>query len=132
MTGLTGQALRQALAGHDLLPDRAATAPVLRVAKPGDPDLDLNLTGIRLTMVVCRPGHRYVRLRTTPGHDSVALVLEWYLPPSMPEREWADYHETLHRWRDQQAPIGVYAAPGAVTILVGPGNILPFPRSRTP
>lgn len=108
------------------------TAPVLRVAKPGDPDLDLNVAGFRLTTVVCRSSHRYVRLRTTPGHDSVALVLEWYLPRSMPEREWADYHDTLRRWRDQQAQLCLYAAPGAVTVLVGPDNILPFPRTRTP
>lgn len=125
------------------------TRPADRVAKPGDPDLDLDVDGLTVTAVVSTD--REVLIRMVGGYGWFRKVTGgWFtcLPgdgggvteaqvgvwlPEMPGDRFSDYVGQLERWRDGRVPLRMCAAPGKVSMLIADRHeFLMLPRRRAP
>lgn len=121
--------------------------PMALIAKPGDPDLDLDVDGVTLVSVVMYGTEILARFEggfgefdatdgtravMEPG-DPVAGVTEMNLTVGYtdPDPEWfAKVVEQLEKWRDTATPLRVCAAQGRMTTVIEDrGTWLPFPRS---
>lgn len=125
----------------------------VRLAMPGDPDLDADVDGLTVTAVAANTPTRELlvyladgfgrmvdtasgRMRHFPAGDPDARVEHVELAavlPDMPDRAWADYVATLERWRDTRTLLRMCCAPGRVTLLIEDrSTFLPFPRRPEP
>lgn len=120
------------------------------VAKPGDPDLTLDLDGVTVVSVV-RVGWeilvRFVggygmwvspdgRVTHFPPGDPKARVTdgEWHLGfPDGSDVFLTEFVERLNRWRDGAIPLRMCCAPGRMTAVIEDrDNWLPLPSNPFP
>ena len=105
-----------------------------RLARAGDDDLDVDVDGVTLTGVV-RAGHEvWVRghggfghfegsdelWQREPGDDDAELTdLEIVVGlPTATDAQFDSLCEILERWRDEQTPLRLCAAPGRFSTLI--------------
>lgn len=118
------------------------------LAKPGDPDLDLDVDGITITSVV-RMGHE-IWVRATGGFGFWGGSDPWSAPPGSHRAEDTEMQlvagyphspevmiglvvAVLEQWRDQATPLRLCAATDRLMTLIEHPNLwLPWPRSGAP
>lgn len=123
------------------------TVDLSQLAKPGDPDLDIDVDGVTITSVT-RMGHEIwmmarggwggfhatdgTEFHADPGEE-VAHLTELEMLAGYPEGSPEMLDEItsrLEEWRDQATPLRVCGAPGRMfTMIEDQSRWLPFPRS---
>lgn len=125
-----------------------------RIAKPGDPDLDLHLTGLRVASVVVLPADGLTEVAIDFATDGAA---GFWVDPSTGERFFPDRVTMveitggfgmkpgsrwlldvmigrLEAWRSDAALVAATGAPGKWTLLHCPqhpeGAMVPMPRAE--
>ena len=118
-----------------------------RIARPGDPDLDCDLTGMTILSVVVADASREILLFAVGGcgtwvddttgdlvdvpcvdHAEVTVRL-----PDMPPDVFAGYVAQLERWRAAATRLRMCSAPGRATLLIeNRSTFLPLPRRKDP
>lgn len=108
-----------------------------RIAKPGDPDLDLDVDGLTLNAVVVGPNQQvllwltggfgrfvdsrsgawFVRLPGEPEAEIHTVQMAIGVP-DMPPAAFAAYIARFTRWRDTAVPLRLCAAPGRLMTLI--------------
>lgn len=123
-----------------------------RVARPGDPDLDMHLTGLRIAELVVLPGDMTELALTFDASEAAG----WWLDAETLERVYPDKVSSvelaagygmapgfrhlsdimlrrLETWRADRALVAVTGAPGKWTLLHCPqhpaGTMVPIPRT---
>jgi hypothetical protein len=105
-----------------------------KIAKPGDPDLDLDIDGVTVTAVVV-VGHELM-VRTTGGWgtwistdgtrftaepaDPDSCVVEGQFNVAYPQYPKSAAEQAVHleAWRDTATPLRICGAPGKLTTII--------------